>query len=184
MNSKKFKKMDKNKKHSRRRKKITYNKKNIAYLIMTIIIITAFIGLIGGIINRIPEDTELIKPEIFDFNPYGYDWNKDLYGYCNATDEYGNMRTYYFTLEQMAALYQSSDGTLNFTDGIYVSVNNTTSDYNIVTNIYKKNGGKIVKSNDFNEYEFAENSRFLGRNKTYFARGFGFSNDEYRDSYF
>ena len=183
MDSKKFRKVNVNKNHHIR-KKITYNKKYIVYLIMAVMIITVFMGLIGGLIYRIPDDTELIKPEIFDFHPYGYGWNKDLYGYCNATDEYGNTRTYYFTLEQMAALYQSSDGTFNFTDGIYVSVNNSTTSYNMVTQMYKKTGAKIIKPTDYNEYEFAENARFLVRNNTYCARGFGFSNDEYNDSIF
>lgn len=183
MDSKKFRKVNVNKKH-KRRKKVTYNKKYIIYLIMITIAITVIMGLIGGLIFRVPEDTELIKPEIFDMNPYGYEFNKDLYGYCNATDENGNTRTYYFTLEQMAALYTSSGGTFNFTDGIYVAVNNTTSSYNMVTDIYKKNGAKIIKPHEYNEYEFAENSRFLGRNQTYCARGFGFSTDEYNDSEF
>ncbi|MBO7719352.1 MAG: hypothetical protein J6S29_04275 [Methanosphaera sp.] len=183
MDSRKFKKVTVHKK-DKRKKKITYNKKYIVYLIMTLIIITVFTGLIGGIIFRVPEDSQLIKPQVFDFHPYGYEFNKDLYGYCNATDEYGNTRTYYFTLEQMAALYQSSGGTFNFTDGIYVSLDNTTSSYNVVDNIYKKNGAKIIKPQDYNEYEFAENARFLGRNNTYCARGFGFSNDEYNDSVF
>jgi hypothetical protein len=183
MDSRKFKKVKKTKTH-KRRKKITYNKKYIVYLIMITIGITVVMGLIGGLMNRIPEDTELIKPQVFDMNPYGYEFNKDLYGYCNATDEDGNTKTYYFTLEQMAALYTSSGGTFNFTDGIYVSLNNTTSNYNMVDNIYKKTGSKIIKPYDYNEYEFAENARFLGRNQTYCAKGFGFSTDEYNDSSF
>jgi len=183
MDSKKFKKVKKVQKHKRKRR-ITYNKKYILYFIISIIFIGLIIGFIGGINTRMPDDRELIKPQIFDFTPYGYDFNKNLYGYCNATDEYGNTRTYYFTLEQMAALYKTSDGSFNFSDGIYVSLNNTTSDYNVVANVYRKNGVRIIKPNDYNEYEFAENARFLGRNQTYCARGFGFTNDEYKNSYF
>ena len=186
MDSRKFKKVNKeNQQHKRHRKRrTTYNKKYILYFIMFIIFAGIIIGLIGGITNDVPNDTVLIKPEIFDFTPYGYTWNNNLYGYCNATDEYGNTRTYYFTLDQMAALYKSSDGTFNFTDGIYVTVNNTTTDYNIVTHIYKKNKAEIIKPYDYNEYEFAENARFLGRNQTYCAEGFGFTTDEYKDSSF
>lgn len=150
---------------------------------MIIIVAGVIICFIGGN-NNIPEDTQLIHPEIFDFTPYGYEWNKDLYGYCNATDEDGNTHTYYFTLEQMAALYKSSGGTFNFTDGIYVTVNNTSTDYNVVTHIYKKNMAQIIKPNDYNEFEFAKNARFLGMNQTYCARGFGFTTDEYNDSSF
>ena len=183
MDSRKFKKTRKKQRH-KKKKKITYNKKYIISIILIIISITIVIGLIGGLVNRIPEDSQLIKPEIFDMNPYGYEFNKDLYGYCNATDENGNTRTYYFTLEQMAALYKSSGGTFNFTDGIYVSINNSTSNYNMVDTIYKKNGVQIIKPVDYNEYEFAENARFLGRNQTYCAEGFGFTTDEYKSSSF
>lgn len=185
MDSRKFKKVNKQSQYhkNRRRKKRTYNKKYILYFIMIIIVSGVIIGVLGGN-NSIPEDTKLIKPVIFDFTPYGYDWNKELYGYCNATDENGNMHTYYFNLDQMAALYKSSGGTFNFSDGMYVTVNNTTGNKNIVTDIYKKNRAEIIKPYDYNEYEFAKNARFIGMNQTYCARGFGFTTEEYNDSSF
>jgi len=84
----------------------------------------------------------------------------------------------------MAALYKSSGGTFNFSDGIYVTLNNTTGNNNIVTHVYKKNRAEIIKPYDYNEYEFAENARFIGMNQTYCARGFGFTTEEYNDSSF
>lgn len=172
---------------SKHKKEKKVNYKNI--LILASIILTLIVMVIFGTSliqkSNIPQDAELIKPVGFNLTPYGYEWNKDLYGKAIVTDEKGTNSTYYFTLTQMAALASHSDNSFNYSDGIYVTYNTNNSDnVKIVENIYTTNGIKIIKPKNYDEYEFISNARFSGRESPYCFDGFGFTEEEYKNSIF
>lgn len=155
--------------------------------VCAVLIALIAIGLFAGTLIQtasIPNDAQLIKPVGFNLTPYGYDWNNQLYGEAvvsqNATND-----SYYFTLNQMAALASASDNTFNFTDGIYVSYNtNNSRGVKVVEHVYDAKGKEIIKPDKFDEYDFVSNARFTGRNSPYCLEGFGFTKEEYESSVF
>ena len=167
------------------KKETKINYRNILILCAVLFAIIFMLVFTNSLIQKsnIPEDAELIKPVGFNLTPYGYEWNNKLYGEAVVTDENDTNSTYYFSLNQMAALASASDNTFNYTNGIYVTYN-TSRNRKIVTNIYSLNGKEIIKPDDFDEYDFLTNSRFLGRESPYCLEGFGFTAEEYKNSIF
>ena len=167
------------------KKETKVNYKNIiifcAVLLAIVIMSISTISLIQK--SHIPEDAELIKPVGFNLTPYGYEWNNQLYGEAIVTDENGTNSSYYFSLNQMAALASASDNTFNYTDGIYVTYN-YSKNRKIVSHIYSSDGKEIIKPDNFDEYDFVTNARFLGRESPYCLDGFGFTAEEYKNSIF
>lgn len=152
-----------------------------------VLIALIVLGIFAGTLmqqSAIPEDAQLIKPVGFNLTPYGYEWNNHLYGEA-ITSENATNDSYYFTLRQMAALASYSDNSFNFSDGLYVSYNtNNSRGLKVVEHIYDKSGKEIIKPDDFDEYDFVTNARFLGRNSPYCLEGFGFTKEEYENSVF
>lgn len=152
-----------------------------------VIIVLIVLGLFAGTLiqtSSIPEDAQLIKPVGFNMTPYGYEWNNQLYGEAVTTQNSTN-DSYFFTLNQMAALASASDNTFNFTDGIYVSYNiNNSRGVKVVERVYDSKGKEIITPEDFDLYDFVSNARFFGRNSPYCLEGFGFSQEEYENSVF
>lgn len=187
MDSRKFKKMNKDNspklKHKKKKTKINY----IMIIKVVLIILTLFI--VGSIIftfiqdSNLPANSEVIYPTKFNFTPYGYKFNNTLYGNCLTTNSNNSEDYYYFTLEQMAALAYHSKNSFNYSEGIYI---NYTIDENngikIVDKICDKDKKTIMKPAKYDAYEFSENARFLGRNSQYCTSDFGFTPEEYADS--
>ncbi|RAP49553.1 MAG: hypothetical protein BZ138_07545 [Methanosphaera sp. rholeuAM270] len=187
MDSKKFKKVNKDApklKHKKKKTQIHYG--NIFKLLIIILVVILGFSMLSTIIGnyKLPDNAELIYPSQFNFTPYGYEWNKDLYGYCIAEDANDSQSRYYFTLSQMAALADYSDNSFNYSRGLYV---NYTYDerYNVIVvdRIFDSNKNEIVKFN-YDEYDFSKNARFLCRNSSYCTDDFGFTPEEYADSIF
>jgi hypothetical protein len=177
--------LNKNNEYIKRKEhKKSNNKKIISIIGLLLLLVIAGLFVGNAIFNSyVMGDAVLIKPTGFNLTPYGYSWDNEIYGYAIATDENGTQSTYYFTLDQMAALASESSNTYDFSDGIYVSYNNNNSkNYNLVSNIYKKNGDEIVKPAGFDTYNFVSNARFIGKESDYCMEGFGFTEKEYKDS--
>lgn len=167
------------------KKETKVNYKNIIIVCVVLLAIIIMGAFATSLIQKsnIPEDAELIKPIGFNLTPYGYEWNNKIYGEAIVTDENGTNSTYYFSLNQMAALASASDNTFNYTDGIYVTYN-YSNNRKIVSHIYSLNSKEIVKPDDFDVYDFLTNARFLGRKSPYCLEGFGFTAEEYENSIF
>lgn len=172
--------------HQKRKsdKQINYSKiMGIGAVIVVLIVLGLFAGTLIQT-SSIPQDARMIKPVGFNMTPYGYDWNNQLYGEAITTENATN-DSYYFTLNQMAALASASDNTFNFTDGIYVLYNtNNSRGIKVVEHVYDSKGNEIIKPDDFDEYDFVSNARFTGRNSPYCLEGFGFTKEEYESSIF
>ncbi len=168
-------------------KKTEINYKTIISVAILLLILLAVIISTYNLVQKstMDPDAELVKPVGFNLTPYGYKWNKELYGMCIAENENNTNSTYYFTLEQMAALASDSSNTFNYTDGLYLSYNTNNSDgVKIVQHIYKTNYKEIKKPENFDEYSYVTNARFLGRESPYCFEGFGFTQEEYKNSVF
>lgn len=189
MDSRKFKKrkIENTPKIKHKKKKTKINYGNIIKLVLVVLIIfiagSTVITMIQD--SNLPQNAEVIYPSQFNFTPYGYEWNNQLYGNCRASDSNDSEEYYYFTLEQMAALAYHSKNTYNYSDGIYI---NYTYDENngikVVDSMCDNDKNKILKPINYDIYDFLENSRFLGRNSEYCTDDFGFTPEEYADSIF
>ena len=127
----------------------------------------------------------LYKTNSITFEVVHYMVDNTLYGKAIVTDENGTNSSYYFTLNQMAALAKDSNNKFNYSDGLYVSYNrNNSKNIKIVDRIYSSNGKEIIKPDNFDEYEFIANARFYGRESPYCLDGFGFTEEEYKNSVF
>lgn len=185
---KKYKKEElQNRTNNKHKKEKKVNYKNIL-IFCSILLALIVMGIFGTNLlhkSMMPEGTELIKPVGFNLTPYGYEWNNTLYGKAIVTDENGTNSSYYFTLNQMAALAEDSNNKFNYSDGLYVSYNrNNSKNIKIVDHIYSSNGKEIIKPDNFDEYEFIANARFYGRESPYCLDGFGFTEEEYKNSVF
>ena len=171
----------------RRKRGLRFDFKNILVFFGALVVVCGVVTVLASSLHfgSVPEGAVLVYPSEFNLTPYGYDWNKDLYGYCDGVDESGSRVRYYFTLEQMAALYKRSHESFNFSDGIYVTLSNESdSRARIAGRVYNSRGHELVKPYDFDEHKFLEDARFIGRNNSFCSRGFGFTPQEYRDSSF
>lgn len=187
MDSRKFKKINKDNSPKLRHKK----KKTIINYKMIILIAAAIllVFIVGSAVftmiqnSNLPENGEIIYPTQFNFTPYGYKFNNELYGNCLATNSNNSEDYYYFTLEQMSALAYHSKNSFNYSEGIYI---NYTIDENngikIVDKICDKDKKTIMKPASYDQYEFSQNARFLARDSEYCTDDFGFTPEEYADS--
>lgn len=171
----------------RRKRGLRFDFKNILVFFGALVVVCGVVAVLASSLHfsSVPEGAVLVYPSEFNLTPYGYDWNKDLYGYCDGVDESGSRVRYYFTLEQMAALYKRSHESFNYSDGIYVTLSNESdSRARIAGKVYNSRGHELIKPYYFDEQKFLEDARFIGRNNTFCSKGFGFTAQEYRDSSF
>ncbi|WP_323736077.1 hypothetical protein PXD04_09355 [Methanosphaera sp. ISO3-F5] len=189
MDSRKFKKINKDNspklKHKKKKTKINYINIIKIILIVLVIFIAGSTVLTWIYDANVPGNAEVVYPTQFNFTPYGYDFNNQLYGNCMVKDSNNTTSYYYFTLEQVAALAYHSKNTFNYTSGIYINYTyDEKSNVKVVDKMVDKDKKIIRLPNNYDLESFKQNSRFIGRESQYCTDDFGFSPKEYADSTF